>query len=104
MKIGLCAAYPERGPGVHCLWDVLTVLKGSLDIARTLVMSFHSTMSWLAEMAASDELRVEPLREPRSPDGQEPVDGGPEELTGLRPSPTWHAVVGLGCAGSGRRG
>ncbi|MGH3922223.1 MAG: hypothetical protein ACRDTT_05020 [Pseudonocardiaceae bacterium] len=84
LKIGLCAAYPERGPGVHCLWDVLTVLEGSLDIARTLVMSFHSTMSWLEEMATSDELRVEPLREPRSSDAQDPVDGGPEELAEAR--------------------
>ncbi|MGH3907233.1 MAG: hypothetical protein ACRDTE_24110 [Pseudonocardiaceae bacterium] len=80
LKIGLCAAYPERGPGVRCLWDVWTVLEGSLDIARTLFMSYHSAMSWLEEVAASNELRVEPLRRPRSPDAQDPVDGGPEEL------------------------
>lgn len=65
---------------MRCLWDVSTVLEGSLDIARTLFMSYHSAMSWLEEVAASEELRVEPLREPRSPDAQDPVDGGPEEL------------------------
>ncbi len=84
LKIGLCAAYPERGPGAHCLWDVVTVLEGSLDIARTLFMSFHSTMSWLEEMATSNELRVESLHKPRSPDAQDPVDGGPEELAEAR--------------------